>query len=257
MPKVGQQAEAHGDGPSDAAGTSRTDTYNYARWAGEHYGDGETFEAFDGPVVGERLPRVEVRTPTGDGRDLHDLTDGGPAVVESGSVTCPVYVGKVGTMNDLAHRFPDATFAVLYTREAHPGSRIGPHRTFPEKMARARQLVQEEGEGRLVLVDDLDGTAHRALGSLPNFVYVCDADGTVVHRQPWADPAAVEEVLRRLTGGQDPSGVEAKPRWGGLRALVRTMRRAGWNALGDILREVPRLAPHLRRFEGRQRGRDR
>lgn len=53
-----------------------------------------------------------------------------------------------------------------------------------------------ENDQRLVLVDDLEGTVHRAYGALPNYVDIIDPQGTVVFRSDWNKPKAVREALR-------------------------------------------------------------
>ena len=50
----------------------------------------------------------------------------------------------------------------IYTREAHPGENVGHHDSFERKLACAKLLAEEAGIGRDILVDDLDGTVHRA-----------------------------------------------------------------------------------------------
>ena len=49
-----------------------------------------------------------------------------------------------------------------YTRKAHPGEHVGHHTEFDDKLACAALLRDEVGIRRPILVDDLEGTAHRA-----------------------------------------------------------------------------------------------
>ena len=58
-----------------------------------------------------------------------------------------------------------------------------------------------------MLIDDLDGTVHRANGAAWDALYVIDADGTVVLLQVWTHPGEVEEVLDELAAGRfgDPT----------------------------------------------------
>lgn len=87
---------------------------------------------------------------------------------------------------------------MLYGRESHPGERIGPHRGRADNVANARLAVDEDGEGRTVLVDDQHGTAHHLYGAMPNTVHVIDAAGIVDFRAMWNDPDAVAKALRLM-----------------------------------------------------------
>ena len=167
---------------------------------------------------------------------------GKPVVLETGSVTCPMYAGRINTMKTLVSRFPEVTFLVLYVREAHPGERIGPHRSHADKVSNAWRAVNEDGEARTVLVDDELGTAHHRLGAMPNTVHVIDAQGIVVFRAMWNDPGAVETVLRRMQAGQDPGTVPTRFRPAGASVGFRVLHRAGRRALWDFAKSFGRLA---------------
>ena len=56
----------------------------------------------------------------------------------------------------------------IYTREAHPGENVPCHDSFERKLASAKLLAEEAGIRRDILVDDLEGTVHRAYGLMPN-----------------------------------------------------------------------------------------
>lgn len=85
----------------------------------------------------------------------------------------------------------------VYTREAHPGERVGHHRSFEEKRANARLLRDEVGIRRPILLDDLAGTAHHAYGLLPNMTYVVGRGGRLIYRADWTSAANVESFLVR------------------------------------------------------------
>jgi len=51
--------------------------------------------------------------------------------------------------------------------------------------------------GRPMLVDDLDGTLHRAYGTLPNMTYVVGRGGRIVYRADWTDARSVALVLEQ------------------------------------------------------------
>ena len=96
----------------------------------------------------------------------------------------------------------------IYTREAHPGENVLYHDSFERKLACARLLAEEAGIGRDILVDDLDGTVHRAYGLMPNMTWVIDRGGRVVYKANWTGAANVEAFLDRFLAGraEHPAG---------------------------------------------------
>jgi len=89
----------------------------------------------------------------------------------------------------------------IYTREAHPGENVPRHDSFGRKLACAR-LLREAGIGRDILVDDLDGTVHRAYGLMPNMTWVIDQGGRVAYKANWTSAANVEAFLGRFLAGR-------------------------------------------------------
>jgi hypothetical protein len=73
-------------------------------------------------------------------------------------------------MEKLAVEYQDKgfEFVFVYTREAHPGEIRPHHVSFEQKLAQARAFQKEYDIQRPILVDDLDGEAHRAYGALPD-----------------------------------------------------------------------------------------
>jgi hypothetical protein len=86
----------------------------------------------------------------------------------------------------------------IYTREAHPGENVGHHDSFGRKLACARLLAEEAGIGRDILVDDLDGAAHRAYGLMPNMTWVIGRGGRVAYKANWTSAANVAAFLDRF-----------------------------------------------------------
>lgn len=209
--------------------------YNYERFAPERY----DLAAFHGPQVGEPFPDVEVARLDGGTMRISDLR-GHPVVLETGSISCPVFMAKRKEMTEVAYDHPEARFLVLYTREAHPGTRLGPHLSMDDKRRNAEHL-REAGERRVIVLDDVRGSLHKRLGSLPDSVYVLDEEGTVVFRAPWNDPDTVETVLKRLQHDQPMGDVLAEPRYGRVGQLVALGRRAGWDAVWDLVSSIPRI----------------
>ncbi len=220
-------------------------TYNYKHFGLKEY----DLEHFEGPRVGEMAPDFEALTIDGKKARLSEFR-GKIVVLEAGSSTCPATVGTTSGMQKLVRKYPDIVFILLYVREAHPGERISEHRTFEEKLARAKRFKEEERDNRTVLVDELEGTIHKQYGLFPNFVYVIDTDGRVAFRRPWNVPERLDEALKAMVEKKMIKFPEAyelpKLRNVGFRAI----RRAGWRAVWDIVLNFPR-GPYIRYKLGR------
>ncbi len=100
-------------------------------------------------------------------------------------------------MDDLADRFADrgVTSAFIYTREAHPGEHYGHHRSMADKRRCASALADVANVRRPILLDDLQGTAHRAWGLLPNMTWILGRGGLIVYKSMWTDAGDVEHAL--------------------------------------------------------------
>ncbi len=87
-------------------------------------------------------------------------------------------------MEKLATEYRDKgfDFVFVYTREAHPGE-LHPHHTrFEQKLDQARVFQSQYDIGRPILVDSLDGAAHRAYGALPDMLYLIGRCGRLTER---------------------------------------------------------------------------
>jgi hypothetical protein len=85
-------------------------------------------------------------------------------------------------------------------REAHPGEHLGAHASLDDKVAAARRLRDELGIARPILVDDLEGTVHRAYGLLPNMSWVIDRGGTILYKAMWTSAERIGEFVERRSG---------------------------------------------------------
>ena len=106
-------------------------------------------------------------------------------------------------MEQLAKDFPKSQHLFIYTREAHPGEAHGPHRTFEDKRESALKMARHEGIARRMLVDDLDGTVHRAYGCLPNMSFVIARRGRLAFRASWTDARMLRLVLTQMQHEKD------------------------------------------------------
>lgn len=211
-------------------------SYNFTRHKTSLY----DMKELAGPQIGESA--VDFSATTLEGQDLR-LSDyyGKIIVLENGSVTCPQYVGNISPMNELAQDYPEIEFLVLYTREAHPGERIGPHRTLSDKIKRAEEARSRFGERRTILVDSIEGTAHLAYGALPDMVYIIAPDGTVIFRGKWNNAKAIRKVLNRLLRNESIKGMRSPFRIPPLAANIRAVVPAGLVAVADLMICAPKV----------------
>lgn len=243
-----------GEAPSSARRSSKhaetdtdRDSYNYRQFrfwparAGIHRGVNAGDEALDATVY----------TLDGDRVHLSSLWEDRPAVIEFGSITCPIFAGKVAAMDELASRYEnDVNFYVVYSREAHPGQRYHRHTSFEQKYQYARDVKRDESIERDVLVDDVDGTMHRGYDSLPNSVYVVGRDGVVAHRADWLDIEVLDERLAELLdrGGRGADSPQTsleenyhKPNADLFRTILRVHGRAGAGSFRDMVMAAPQM----------------
>ena len=206
--------------------------YNYARFKVSNY----DYEKFPGPKAGEEMIDFTLHTLNGEEVKLSDYK-GRWVVLETGSLTCPMYVKNIKPIDQLTAKYPDVSFLVVYVREAHPGSRRGAHANLAEKTELAKEMMSDFGETREVLIDNVDGDMHRAYGSFPNMVYIINPEGTVVYRCDWSFAKKIENVLDNRPEINDKERVQiitAAP-W----IMIPVTLKGGWDALWDLVIELP------------------
>lgn len=199
------------------------------------------FDTFIGPAAGEKFKDfgfVDLET-----RKQIRLSDflGKWVVLETGSTTCSMYTKDIAEMKKVREEFPDAEFMLIYVREAHPGERLGPHKSMQEKFHAAQTLAPRYGEHRRILVDSLEGDFHRAYGSMPNVIYIIRPDGTVHYRCNWATPQAIREALsdRHNFHRGENADMKAIQASRGKFNMIRTMWTGGLIALYDFAKNLP------------------
>lgn len=227
--------------------------YNYPAFSWDLEDDELARWLAEGPRRGEPAPDFELTDLDGAAVRLSELRRA-PVVIEFGSYTCPIFSDRVPQMERIAREHPEAHFLVIAIREAHPGELIPQHRTAEEKRSAARKLAIEEGLRRRVVVDDLDGTVHRAYGGAWDPVYVLDGDGRVLYRRAWNHPDEVAAILSVLAAGRLSPEVLPASDSVEMAALpsrqpigLRLLERGGRQALLDFYRGAP--APVRRRLE--------
>lgn len=213
-------------------------TYNYSRFRPAPYIEG----GCDGPGPGDNLGNQIVHDRSRKARPLRDLIDR-VTVIETGSTTCPLYCAQIEPMKRLADRHADVDFVVLYTREAHPGERRGPHSSIDDKIKEASRVDETAGEWREVWVDGLDGDLHLRLSGSPNSVTILDSDASVIAWLHDSDARATGEILDQLAHGSAVSTVKPKFRPPSPSAIAALLR-GGWKAVWDFAIGFPTLAKY-------------
>jgi hypothetical protein len=216
--------------------------YNYRHFKARDY----EFVRELGPSVGAELD-FEARDLEGHVVRLRGLR-GRPVVLETGSITCGIYADKVHRWRKIAAQHPEATFLLLYVREAHPGGRTDAHQCVQEKREAAAKLPDEWGEWRKIWLDDIEGTVHRRLGSLPVMMYVLNAQGRIVLRANWSDPDAAREALESLHRSVDPADITVRDSLPNPVIALRGLYIGGLRAVWDFALALPFLIPKRLRY---------
>jgi len=200
--------------------------------------------AFPGSKAGELAEDFTIQDQNGSEVSLENYR-GKWVVLETGSITCAMYVKNIPGIKRLQIKYPDVEFLLVYVREAHPGSRLGPHESNEQKIKRSEKLKEYYDEPRKILIDDLQGNMHKAYGELPNMVYIINPDGRIIYRSDWAFPKRIEKVLEnrgQIDKDEHVQIITAAP-W----IMVPVVLRGGWDALWDISIALPMIVlAHLR-----------
>jgi hypothetical protein len=212
-------------------------TYNYSDFTPDNY----DLKNPAGLRAGDTLPDITLSTLDGDEASLSKYK-GKFLVIETGSLSCPLYIGKIKSMNEVARAFPDVEFIVVYIREAHPGTKLPSHETQASKATNAKRLQTAEPENRTILIDNLNGDFHTQLGLLPNMAYVISSDQKVVYRADWNIPTRITEVLNAAKAGNpvptEPANFTPVPPHYSVRVLYRA---GGFRAVWDFISHLPEL----------------
>ncbi len=220
--------------------------YNYRHFGPEYY----DFKEFGGPEPGDEAPDFEATSLEGNKVKLSDF-EGDWVVLETGSITCPITDSKVQAMDKLQEKFEDVEFILLYTREAHPGENYDAHESFQDKLDRAREFAEDYDIERNVLVDDIEGTAHRKYGGMPNSIHIINPEGTVVMRGDWNNTKKVKEIVEK----RDEDQYYQRDHYAGRpvfftkkKGFIKVLRDSGFRAVWDFIKNAPALVlMHLKK----------
>ncbi len=138
-------------------------------------------------------------------------------------------IGSVEPLKRLHAQWGDRVHVVdVLVRQAHPGPAEPPYASAEQKMADAERYQQSEQIPWPVLVDDVEGTVHRAYGGLANPSYLIGTDGRVSFYAPVTGAPrlhrALQELMRSGGRGVVSGGIDLVPH------LLSTFTE-GWRAL--------------------------
>jgi hypothetical protein len=211
--------------------------YNYEHFSADYY----DFVDFTGLKKGDKFIDFELRTIDGKLAKISDYLDK-PLVFEMGSITCPMYAGHVTPMQEISKKFPEYNFVVLYVREAHPGEKMECHTSIDQKIGNAIEASTFYKDNRTILVDDIDGKAHKVYGTLPNSIYVIEPNGTIVFVKAWNNTDYLEPILQHIKEGKSTDDLKFRPAKPGLhQSWVTLYQKGGKVSLKDFVGDLGAL----------------
>ncbi|MGI9308180.1 MAG: deiodinase-like protein [Gammaproteobacteria bacterium] len=172
--------------------------------------------------VGDVVADAPVYSPEGVETALSTLWSAKPALLLSGSISCPPSRALNPAANTLQQEFGEQLqLAVLYVIDAHPDGDLCPYtgtswlsKTNEDENVRVAQPRDQAERNALaaryrdllglqvpVLVDNMDNTGWAALGKAPNTVVLVDTAGRCRHCDVWFRPAELPQVLIPLLNG--------------------------------------------------------
>lgn len=197
--------------------------------------------------TGQFMPIFDLPEAEGGRLCTTDLL-GKPFLVFAGSISCPMAASANIFLKRLKAKLGNKiAFAMLYVREAHPGEYWPQPRTSEEKIEHARALKRRDDLPWPVIVDDVEGTVHRALDPRPNVAYLASEKGQILFRSLCAgDEKGMSEALESVARGERPARHESRrrltPMLEGIGNLHWITCQAGPQAKRDLWRAVPPVA---------------
>jgi alkylhydroperoxidase family enzyme len=157
---------------------------------------GEIGSMYEGPKLGETAPNFTLKTPDGSRTySLSKLIGPKPVVLILGNFTCGPFRAFYPDIEAIYNRYKgDATFLMVYVREAHPsdgwimesntrmGVKVAQPKTLEERVKVCDQFCQKLKPNMPVVVDEIDDTAGNLYSGMPGRYYVIDPHGKVAYK---------------------------------------------------------------------------
>ena len=171
-------------------------------------------------LVGKPAPDNPVHTLTAGTTRLSRFWQEKPALIMTGSLTCPVARGDISELEKLRERFGDRINVVmLYTIEAHPETDESPYRpgeewqvddneeqgilcrqptSLDERIALARRFNHMFQPKSTIVVDRMDNAGWKDMGRMPCMAVLVDEGGIVNTTQTWFDAEAMADYIQTI-----------------------------------------------------------
>jgi hypothetical protein len=157
---------------------------------------GEIGSIAEGPNPGDAAPDFTLKTPDGgETVTLSGLVGPKPVVLILGNFTCGPFRALYPDLEAIHRRFQgDATFLMVYVREAHPtdgwamesnaraGVRVAQPTTLGERVKACDQFCQKLKPSMPVVVDEIADPAGTAYSGMPGRLYVIDPRRRVAYK---------------------------------------------------------------------------
>lgn len=150
---------------------------------------------------GQSIPNTNIINPDSSSIRLYDLLANKKAtLIVTGSLTCPMTISSLPTLNALEEEFgKDISFTLLYVREAHPGKTYPQPQKLNQKITHANDLVHKYNPNFSIVIDDISGTLHHLLDSKPNSVHLINNKGVILFQSLWAgDSKSLKTALDQV-----------------------------------------------------------
>ena len=133
---------------------------------------------------------------------LSDHRNNKSVLIVFGCIACPPCVTNINTtqpnLNTLYAKYRERVeFCYVYTREAHPGKKVGPHASLEHKRANAAELKRVENVTFPLVIDSFDGAIQQSYvdPQFNNPVFLVNRAGIVVYKSAWLDSSELPQVL--------------------------------------------------------------
>ncbi|MCP4443125.1 MAG: T9SS type A sorting domain-containing protein [Aureispira sp.] len=155
---------------------------------------------------GDTIPDFTLYTPNGTAVNMQTaLTTGKPVLLVNGSLTCPVFRGKIADINNIAATYnSNLQVYIVYTVEAHPtdpspysgtiwvtgqnqnaGILYPQPTTYGERKALVDTLTSNYSITPEILIDGPCNNWWASFGPAPNNAYLIDTNGVVFEKHGW------------------------------------------------------------------------
>lgn len=135
---------------------------------------------------------------------LKDVSAGKPLVFITASITCPMTISSLSELTALVDSTEeDFSVVFVYVREAHPGDQFPQAQDIEVKFQYAKAFKQQYLIKQPIIVDDLSGSLHQTLDTLPNSLHILDTDGNLLFQSLWSgDLPAIKQAFEQLKKGE-------------------------------------------------------